>query len=215
MTAYMDSVPMVAITGQVGRPFIGKDSFQEADIQGITMPITKHNYLVQDIHDLPRIIKEAYFIAGTGRPGPVLIDIPRIFKQKKISMTEYNKLYEVPIQLEGYDPTYKGHQGQIKKAATLIKNAKRPLIIAGAGVLKSGAVDELKALAETAHIPVTNTLVGLGGFPGDHELALGMVGMHGSVAANNSTDEADLVIAAGIRFHDRITGHPDFFCKKS
>ena len=129
-------------------------------------------------------------------------------------MTEYNKLYEVPIQLEGYDPTYKGHQGQIKKAATLIKNAKRPLIIAGAGVLKSGAVDELKALAETAHIPVTNTLVGLGGFPGDHELALGMVGMHGSVAANNSTDEADLVIAAGIRFHDRITGHPDSSVKK-
>ena len=215
MTAYMDSVPMVAITGQVGRPFIGKDSFQEADIQGITMPITKHNYLVQDIHDLPRIIKEAYFIAGTGRPGPVLIDIPKDIQTEKISRTEYNKLYEVPIQLEGYDPTYKGHQGQIKKAATLIKNAKRPLIIAGAGVLKSGAVDELKALAETAHIPVTNTLVGLGGFPGDHELALGMVGMHGSVAANNSTDEADLVIAAGIRFHDRITGHPDFFCKKA
>ena len=112
-------------------------------------------------------------------------------------MAEYNKLYEVPIHLEGYDPTYKGHQGQIKKAATLIKNAKRPLIIAGAGVLKSGAMDELKELAEKAQIPVTNTLVGLGGFPGDHELALGMVGMHGSVAANNSTDEADLVIAAG------------------
>jgi len=191
MTAYMDSVPMVAITGQVGRSFIGKDSFQEADIQGITMPITKHNYLVQDIRDLPRIIKEAYFIASTGRPGPVL------------------------IHLEGYDPTYKGHQGQIKKAATLIKNAKRPLIIAGAGVLKSGAMDELKELAEKAQIPVTNTLVGLGGFPGNHELALGMVGMHGSVAANNSTEEADLVIAAGIRFHDRITGHPDFFCKKA
>lgn len=130
-------------------------------------------------------------------------------------MTEYNKLYEVPIHLEGYDPTYKGHQGQIKKAATLIKNAKRPLIIAGAGVLKSGAMDELKELAEKAQIPVTNTLVGLGGFPGNHELALGMVGMHGSVAANNSTEEADLVIAAGIRFHDRITGHPDFFCKKA
>ena len=178
------------------------------------MPITKHNYLVQDIHDLPRIIKEAYFIAGTGRPGPVLIDIPKDIQTEKISMTEYNKLYEVPIHLEGYDPTYKGHQGQIKKAATLIKNAKRPLIIAGAGVLKSGAMDELKELAEKAQIPVTNTLVGLGGFPGNHELALGMVGMHGSVAANNSTEEADLVIAAGIRFHDRITGHPDFFCKK-
>ncbi len=215
MTAYMDSVPMVAITGQVGRPFIGKDSFQEADIQGITMPITKHNYLVQDIRDLPRIIKEAYFIASTGRPGPVLIDIPKDIQTEKISMTEYNKLYEVPIHLEGYDPTYKGHQGQIKKAATLIKNAKRPLIIAGAGVLKSGAMDELKELAEKAQIPVTNTLVGLGGFPGNHELALGMVGMHGSVAANNSTEEADLVIAAGIRFHDRITGHPDFFCKKA
>ncbi len=115
MTAYMDSVPMVAITGQVGRPFIGKDSFQEADIQGITMPITKHNYLVQDIRDLPRIIKEAYFIASTGRPGPVLIDIPKDIQTEKISMTEYNKLYEVPIHLEGYDPTYKGHQGQIKR----------------------------------------------------------------------------------------------------
>ena len=215
MTAYMDSVPMVAITGQVGRALIGKDSFQEADIQGITMPITKHNYLVQDIHDLPRIIKEAYFIAGTGRPGPVLIDIPKDIQTEKISMTEYNKLYDVPIQLEGYDPTYKGHQGQIKKAATLIKNAKRPLIIAGAGVLKSGAMAELKALAEKAQIPVANTLVGLGGFPGNHELALGMVGMHGTVAANNCTEDADLVIAAGIRFHDRITGHPDFFCKKA
>lgn len=215
MTAYMDSVPMLAITGQVGRALIGKDSFQEADIQGITMPITKHNYLVQDIHDLPRIIKEAYFIAGAGRPGPVLIDIPKDIQTTSISMAEYNKLFEVPIHLEGYDPTYKGHQGQIKKAATLIKNAKRPLIIAGAGVLKSSAMDEIKELAEKANIPVCNTLVGLGSFPGDHELALGMVGMHGTVAANYSTEEADLVIAAGIRFHDRITGHPDFFCKKA
>ena len=213
--AMSDSVPLLVFTGQVATPGIGKDAFQEADIVGITMPITKHNYLVQDIRDLPRIIKEAYFIASTGRPGPVLIDIPKDVQTEKISMTEYNKLYEVPIHLEGYDPTYKGHQGQIKKAATLIKNAKRPLIIAGAGVLKSGAMDELKELAEKAQIPVTNTLVGLGSFPGNHELALGMVGMHGSVAANNSTEEADLVIAAGIRFHDRITGHPDFFCKKA
>ena len=215
MTAYMDSVPMLAITGQVGRALIGKAYFQEADIQGITMPITKHNYLVQDIHDLPRIIKEAYFIAGTGRPGPVLIDIPKDIQTTSISMAEYNKLFEVPIHLEGYDPTYKGHQGQIKKAATLIKNAKRPLIIAGAGVLKSSAMDEIKELAEKANIPVCNTLVGLGSFPGDHELALGMVGMHGTVAANYSTEEEDLVIADGIRFHDRITGHPDFFCKKA
>lgn len=215
MTAYMDSVPMLAITGQVGRALIGKDSFQEADIQGITMPITKHNYLVQDITDLPRILKEAYFIARTGRPGPVLVDIPKDIQTMTITMAEYNKLFDVPIHLEGYDPTYKGHHGQIKKAATLIKNAKRPLIIAGAGILKSGAMDELKELAEKAHIPVGHTLVGLGGFPGDHELALGMVGMHGAVAANYSTEEADVVIAAGIRFHDRITGHPDFFCKKA
>lgn len=215
MTAYMDSVPMLAITGQVGRALIGKDSFQEADIQGITMPITKHNYLVQDITDLPRILKEAYFIARTGRPGPVLVDIPKDIQTMSITMAEYNKLFEAPIHLEGYDPTYKGHQGQIKKAATLIKNAKRPLIIAGAGILKSGAMDELKELAEKANIPVGHTLVGLGGFPGDHELALGMVGMHGTVAANYSTEEADVVIAAGIRFHDRITGHPDFFCKKA
>ena len=121
MTAYMDSVPMVAITGQVGRPFIGKGLLPRSGYQGITMPITKHNYLVQDIRDLPRIIKEAYFIAGTGRPGPVLIDIPKDVQTEKISMTEYNKLYEVPIHLEGYDPTYKGHQGQIKKRLPSLK----------------------------------------------------------------------------------------------
>ena len=214
-TAYADSVPLVCITGQVDLGLMGNDAFQEVDTVGIVRNICKYAVTVRDRKDLGRILKEAFYIARTGRPGPVLIDIPKDIQTEKISMAEYNKLYEVPIHLEGYDPTYKGHQGQIKKAATLIKNAKRPLIIAGAGVLKSGAMDELKELAEKAQIPVTNTLVGLGGFPGDHELALGMVGMHGSVAANNSTDEADLVIAAGIRFHDRITGHPDFFCKKA
>ena len=215
MTAYMDSIPMLAITGQVGRGLIGKDSFQESDITGITMPITKHNYLVTHTRDLPRVIKEAYFIASTGRPGPVLIDIPKDVQCMSIPLSEYNKLYEVPIYLEGYDPTYKGHQGQIKKAAQLIKNAKKPLIIAGAGVLKSNAMAELKELAERAHIPVCNTLLGLGCFPGSHELALGMVGMHGSVTANFATEEADLVIAAGIRFDDRITGDTSKFCGKA
>lgn len=214
-TAHMDSVPMVIITGQVGRSGIGKDSFQEVDISGITMPITKHNYLVQDIKDLIRILKEAYFIASTGRPGPVLVDIPKDIQLQSIPMAEYNKLFDKPISLEGYDPNYKGHQGQIKKAATLIKHAKRPLIIAGAGVLKAGAMDALLTLAEKAEIPVTNTLLGLGSFPGNHPLHLGMLGMHGTVPANYATEEADVVIAAGIRFDDRIAGDTKAFCKKA
>lgn len=214
-TAHMDSVPMLAITGQVGTGLIGKDSFQEVDISGITMPITKHNYLVQDIRDLPHVLKEAYYIAGSGRPGPVLVDIPKNIQCQSLTMSEFNKLFEAPVSLEGYDPTYKGHQGQIKKAVSMIKSAKKPLIIAGAGVLKSNAMAELKTLAETVNIPVTNTLLGLGSFPGDHELSLGMLGMHGTVAANFATEEADLVIAAGIRFDDRITGDVDHFCPKA
>lgn len=215
MTAYMDSVPMLAITGQVGRVLIGKDSFQETDIVGITMPITKHNYLVTDIRDLPHIIKEAYYIASTGRPGPVLIDIPKDIQTQSLDMAEYDKLFKAKIHLEGYDPTYKGHAGQIKKAAKLIKSAKQPLIIAGGGVIKSGAEAELLELAEKAHIPVCNTLMGLGGFPGDHDLALGMIGMHGTVASNFASEEADVVVAVGMRFHDRITGRTDRFLPKA
>ena len=215
MTAHMDSIPILAITGQVGSPLLGKDAFQESDIVGITVPITKMNYLVQNIKDLPRILKEAYYIASTGRPGPVLIDIPKDIQLQEISYDEFNKLYEKDFHLEGYDPTYKGHQGQIKRALKLIKEAKRPLIIAGAGILKARASKELKKLAEKIDSPVTTTLLGLGAFPSSHELSLGMLGMHGTVAANYATDEADLIIAAGIRFDDRITGNPDKFCKKA
>lgn len=215
MTAHMDSIPMLAITGQVSSSLLGKDAFQESDIVGITVPITKMNYLVQDIKDLPRIIKEAYYIATTGRPGPVLIDIPKDIQLQEITYEEFNKLYEKDFKLEGYDPTYKGHQGQIKRALKLIKEAKKPLIIAGAGVLKAKASEELREFADKTQTPVAMTLLGLGTFPGDHELSLGMLGMHGTVYANYATDEADLVIAAGIRFDDRITGNPDTFCPKA
>lgn len=215
MTAQMDSVPMLAITGQVSSSLLGKDAFQETDIVGITMPITKTNYLVQNIKDIPRILKEAYYIASTGRPGPVLVDVPRDIQLTEIKYKEFEELFKREIKLEGYEPTYVGHSGQIKKAVSLINKAKKPLIIAGAGVLKSNASKELKELAEKINSPVTMTLLGLGSFPGDHELSLGMLGMHGTVAANYATAEADLIIAAGIRFDDRITGDTKKFCKNA
>lgn len=215
MTAHMDSVPMLAITGQVKSNLLGKDAFQETDIVGITVPITKMNYLVQDIKEIPRIIKEAYFIASTGRPGPVLVDIPNDIQLQEISYDEFDKLYNKKIVLEGYDPTYVGHQGQIKRSLELIKNAKKPLVIAGAGVLKAKASKELFEFVEKTNTPVAMTLLGLGSFPGSHELSLGMLGMHGTVPANYAIDEADLIIAAGIRFDDRITGDPNKFCKKA
>ena len=213
MTAHMDSIPLLAITGQVRSNLLGRDAFQETDIVGITVPITKGNYLVQNIKDIPRIIKEAYFIASTGRPGPVLVDIPNDIQQQEISYDEFNKLFDKEVQLEGYEPTYIGHPVQIKRALSLIKKAKKPLIIAGAGVMKSGASKELLELANKMDIPVTTTLLGLGAFPENHELSLGMLGMHGTVPANYATDEADLVIAAGIRFDDRIAGNPSKFCE--
>ena len=213
MTAHMDSIPLLAITGQVRSNLLGRDAFQETDIVGITVPITKGNYLVQNIKDIPRIIKEAYFIASTGRPGPVLVDIPNDIQQQEISYEEFNKLFEKEVQLEGYDPTYVGHPVQIKRALSLIKKAKKPLIIAGAGVIKSQASKELFELANKMDMPVTTTLLGLGAFPENHDLSLGMLGMHGTVPANYATDEADLVIAAGIRFDDRIAGNPSKFCE--
>ena len=215
MTAHMDSIPLLAITGQVRSNLLGRDAFQETDIVGITVPITKGNYLVQNIKDIPRIIKEAYFIASTGRPGPVLVDIPNDIQQQEISYEEFNKLFDKEVQLEGYEPTYVGHPVQIKRALSLIKKAKKPLIIAGAGVMKSGASKELLELANKMDIPVTTTLLGLGAFPENHELSLGMLGMHGTVPANYATDEADLVIAAGIRFDDRIAGNPSKFCERA
>ena len=213
MTAHMDSIPLLAITGQVRSNLLGRDAFQETDIVGITVPITKVNYLVQSIKDIPKIIKEAYFIASTGRPGPVLVDIPNDIQQQEISYEEFNRLFEKEVKLEGYDPTYVGHPVQVKRALSLIKKAKKPLIIAGAGVIKSRASKELFELANKMDMPVTTTLLGLGAFPENHELSLGMLGMHGTVPANYATDEADLVIAAGIRFDDRIAGNPNKFCE--
>ncbi len=215
MTAYMDSVPLLAITGQVGTNLLGKDSFQETDIVGITIPVTKYNSLVTDIRELPKAIKEGYFLARTGRPGPVLIDIPKDVQMDSIPESEFEELFAEEIVLEGYEPTYKGHSGQIKRAMEQIRKAKRPLIIAGAGVVKSEASEELFKFAKKAGIPVASSLLGLGGYSGYDEHFLGMVGMHGTTAANFATREADLVIGAGFRFSDRITGKTDEFCKNA
>ena len=211
MTTHMDSIPLLVITGQVSSSLLGKDAFQESDIVGITVPITKNNYLVQDIKDLPRILKEAYYIASTGRPGPVLVDIPRDIQLQEIPYDEFNKIYENHFSLEGYNPVYEGHKGQIKTAIKMIKDSKKPLIIAGAGILKAHAYEELKEFVEKTNIPVAMTLLGLGSFPGNHELALGMIGMHGTTYANYAANEADLIIAAGMRFDDRVTGNPQKF----
>jgi len=198
--AHLDSVPLVAITGQVARPFIGKDAFQEIDITGITLPITKHNYVVLDAGSLARIVKEAFYIARTGRPGPVLIDLP---KDVQVEQAEFH--YPSKVDLPGYKPTLEGHSAQIKKAAKLINEAERPLIIAGRGVIISGAYAELKQLAETAQIPVVTTLLGISCFPESHILSLGMMGMHGMAYANMAVDAADVIITIGMRFDDRAT----------
>ncbi|MFA5149579.1 MAG: biosynthetic-type acetolactate synthase large subunit [Candidatus Omnitrophota bacterium] len=204
--AYMDSIPMVAITGQVKSFLIGNDAFQEADVTGITRPITKHNYLVKDIKDLVRIIREAFYIASTGRPGPVLIDIP---SDIQVMDAEFN--WPQDIKMRTYNPTLFGHPGQIKKAAKLIAAAKKPIIYAGGGVITSGAHKELKILAEKINAPLTWTLMGIGAFASTHELALGMLGMHGTAYANHAIMESDLIIAVGARFDDRVTGRLDAF----
>lgn len=215
MTAHMDSIPLLAITGQVGLNMLGKDSFQESDIVGITLPITKDSRLVTDIMDLPRIIKESYYISTTGRPGPVLIDIPKDIQMKEILYKDFERLFAIDLDLPGYVPTILGHPKQIKTAINLIKKAKKPLIIAGAGVLKSNSTEDLREFARKANIPVTTTLLGLGVIPSEDDLNLGMLGMHGTVTANFATAEADLIIAAGIRFDDRIAGNPKRFCPKA
>ncbi|HUV52389.1 MAG TPA: thiamine pyrophosphate-binding protein, partial [Dehalococcoidia bacterium] len=189
-TAHLDSSPMVAITGQVARPFIGKDAFQEIDITGITVPITKHNYLILKVEELAHSIREAFHIAGTGRPGPVLIDIPR-----DVFVEETTFHYPEKIKLASYKTILQGHPTQIKKAAKLINEAKRPVILAGRGVNISGAFPELKELAEKAQIPVITTLLGIGCFPEDHLLSLGMIGMHGMAYANLAVESSDVLIA--------------------
>ena len=204
--ACLDSSPVVAITGQVPRALIGKDAFQEVDITGITLPITKHNYLILDAGSIAKTVKEAFHLARTGRPGPVLMDIPRdVF----VDEAEFN--YPSQVDLPGYRPTLRGNALQIGKAAKLIAAAERPLVIAGRGVIISGAFAELKALVEMAQLPVITTLLGIGGFPEGHSLSYGMLGMHGTYYANKAVSEADLIVAIGMRFDDRATARVSAF----
>jgi acetolactate synthase I/II/III large subunit len=206
--AYMDSIPLVAITGQVARPLIGTDGFQEADTTGITAPITKHNYLVKDPEELAVTIKEAFHIASTGRPGPVLVDIPVDVSN---SLVDENK--KVHLSLPGYKPTMKGNKKQIRQAASRIFSASRPVIFAGGGVVSSGASPELRKLVKTIEVPVITTLTGKGTYPENDPLSLGMAGMHGTKYANIAFSETDLVIAVGVRFDDRVTGKLSEFAR--
>lgn len=205
-TAYMDSVPVVVFTGQVTSNLIGNDAFQEADITGITRPITKHNYLVKDVTELARVIKEAFYIASTGRQGPVLVDFP---KDVATAKTEFQ--YPENVSIRGYKPNYEGHPGQIKKAAKIISDSCRPIIYAGGGVISSDASEDLVEFANKIKAPVTTTLLGLGCFPQDHPLSLGMIGMHGVGWANHAIMSADLIIGVGARFDDRVTGKVETF----
>jgi len=205
-TAYMDSIPLVVFTGQVPTPLIGNDAFQEADIVGITRPCTKHNYLVASVDQLATIIKEAFYIAISGRPGPVLVDLPKDVMQSKAEF-----IYPTKLNLTTYRPTVKAHIPSIKRAAELIRHAQRPVIYAGGGVITSGAHEELRTLAEMAGFPVAMTLMGLGCFPGTHPLSLGMLGMHGTYRANMAVNNSDLLLAVGARFDDRVTGRVEDF----
>ncbi len=205
-TAYMDSIPIVVFTGQVPTTLIGNDAFQEVDIVGITRPCTKHNYLVKDVKKLPRILKEAFYIARSGRPGPVLIDLP---KDVQNQVAEFD--YPEKIKLRSYNPVIEPHGRQIERAFKLIEKAKQPIIYAGGGVIISNAHKELRQLAEAIYAPVTMTLMGLGGFPGTHEQSLGMLGMHGTYCANMAMANTDLIIAVGARFDDRVTGKIEAF----
>ncbi|MBW2219365.1 MAG: biosynthetic-type acetolactate synthase large subunit [Deltaproteobacteria bacterium] len=209
-SAYSDSIPLVVITGQVPTPLIGNDAFQEVDIVGITRPCTKHNYLVKDVKQLASIVKEAFYIAKSGRPGPVLIDIPKDITKEK---TGYNVPKEV--KLRSYNPTYDPNVKQIQKIVKLLKKAQKPVIFAGGGVILSKASPALTDLARKAKIPVSGSLMGLGGFPGTDPLWLGMLGMHGTYRANMSISEADLLIAVGVRFDDRVTGKLDEFAQNA
>ncbi len=204
--AYMDSIPLVVITGQVARSLLGTDGFQEADITGITMPITKHNYLVQNTAQLPLIIKEAFYLAKSGRPGPVLIDIP---KDVSYELAPFN--YPEKVDIPSYQPTVYPNANQVLKVVEVIKQAKRPVIIAGGGVINANASKELLEFVEKVQIPVTTTLMGLGSIPVQHELFLGMPGMHGTYTANMAIQKADLLIAMGARFDDRVTGNTKKF----
>jgi acetolactate synthase-1/2/3 large subunit len=209
-TAFMDSIPIVILTGQVSTPLIGNDAFQEVDIIGITRPCTKHNFLVKDVKDLAKTLKEAFYLARSGRPGPILVDLP---KDVMVNPTEFK--YPEKISIRGYQPTYEGHPGQIQRAVNLIMKSKRPILYAGGGIISSNASKELTLLAERLGIPVTMTLMGLGGFPGNHSLSLGMLGMHGTYRANMAVMESDLLIAVGARFDDRVTGKLESFAPQA
>ncbi len=200
-TAYMDSIPMVVITGQVPTALIGNDAFQEADIIGITRPITKHNYLVKDVKELPRIIKQAFYIARTGRPGPVVVDLP-----KDVQMASAKFSYPESVELRGYKPTYSANDRQVEKAVKMLLNARKPVLYVGGGATLSDASEELLAFAELTQAPVTTTLMGMSSFPQKHPQCLGMLGMHGTFYANMAVTESDLLVAIGARFDDRVTG---------
>jgi len=205
-TAYMDSIPLVIFTGQVPTHLIGNDAFQEADIVGITRPCTKHNYLVKNVADLAETIKQAFYIARTGRPGPVLIDLP---KDVVNATTEFS--YPESISIRSYNPNYSPNRKQLRKAAELLAQSSRPVIYAGGGVVSSNSAQELTSLAEQCSLPVTTTLMGLGAFPGDHSLWLGMLGMHGTYTANMAVNNCDLLLSIGARFDDRVTGRISSF----
>lgn len=209
-TAHMDSIPIVAFTGQVATSLIGNDAFQEADTTGITRPVTKHNYLIKDVKDLAQVIREAFYIAASGRPGPVLIDLP-------VDVTRATTEYIIPdnIDIRSYKPTYQGHPGQIKKAAQMINESKQPILYIGGGVIASRASKEVVELSEKAEIPVTSTLLALGAYPPGSCLNLEMLGMHGTYQANMAMQNSDLIIAVGSRFDDRCTGRLDAFAKKA
>jgi acetolactate synthase I/II/III large subunit len=210
-TAYMDSIPMVIITGQVPVPAIGLDAFQECDTVGITRPIVKHNFLVKDVRDMAETIKKAFHIARTGRPGPVVVDIPKdvSFNKVKFDLEAYKK----PIEMRSYQPKVKGHGGQIRKALQLLLTAKRPYIYTGGGVILGNASNELRTLVDMLGYPVTNTLMGLGAYPASDKKFLGMLGMHGTVEANNAMQNCDVLLAVGARFDDRVIGNPKHFAQ--
>jgi acetolactate synthase-1/2/3 large subunit len=209
-TAYMDSIPIVVFTGQVPTALIGNDAFQEADIVGITRPCTKYNFLVKDVKELAQTIKEAFYIASTGRPGPVLIDLPRDVVTNK---AEFH--YPEKVKIRSYNPTVEGNKRQIKQAAEAIAAAKRPVAYIGGGVILSNASPEILAFAELTRVPVTYTLMGIGGFPGTHPLSLGMLGMHGTYYANMAIHNSDLIVAIGARFDDRVTGKVEGFAPEA
>jgi acetolactate synthase I/II/III large subunit len=210
-TAYMDSIPMVIITGQVPVPAIGLDAFQECDTVGITRPIVKHNFLVKDARDLADTIKKAFHIARTGRPGPVVVDIPKDVSFNKVKFDA--AAYQQPVEMRSYQPKVKGHGGQIRKALQLLLTAKRPYIYTGGGVILGGASNELRTLVDMLGYPVTNTLMGLGAYPASDKKFLGMLGMHGTVEANNAMQNCDVLLAVGARFDDRVIGNPKHFAQ--